>query len=342
MCGIVYCKRFDGQPVDKFVRGIYFNQKERGIRGYGFLSVDKMKYNRAKWEQEIFHDMKGIKSSEILFHHRSPTSTKNSEMTAHPIFTDDPVYQYNYYMVHNGIIYNHRELKKKHENDFGIRYSTREIQDGVEVHNDSEALMHELILSIEGRDNKTPKNIEAYGSVAFVLLQMNKSGKPLRLYFGRNSSPLEIVTVDNLLMIASNLGYQEAKEVNKDILYHFDYSDYKFYHQPMKMSTSIEFKTQGRYSGYNDYSEYNYNAEASRPYVDGRMLDIDDDIPTIDEYDEMVRERNGLVADISVAEDKMRDIKDEFEKDDMEQDVLDLRRNLRKVEAAMAKLNKLC
>ena len=81
---------------------IYFSQKERGVNGYGFYNVNKGVYKRSKYEHDILGELHKNPGNEILFHHRKPTSTSNTENTAHPLCSKDNFEKHNYYMVHNG------------------------------------------------------------------------------------------------------------------------------------------------------------------------------------------------------------------------------------------------
>ncbi len=160
MCGIIYYKSFTGRPVNRKALRHYQKQKNRGREGFGFVGISEriILTCRATEERGIRHYLKKHPLSEILFHHRLPTSTTNTLRTAHPIVISQPIYGHKYYLIHNGMIMNADELKIKHE-QMGITYTTPQfsqyrnywgkIEKRYEF-NDSEALAHELALYLRG------------------------------------------------------------------------------------------------------------------------------------------------------------------------------------------------
>lgn len=234
MCGIAYAKRFDNEPANNIIKSLYFDQKTRGKEGFGFLTIgDKVVYNRTKWEHEILGLMSKNKGSEILFHHRNPTSTANTIETAHPILADQDIYKYNYYLTHNGIINNAMELYYYHKHQFGLKYATDTGNAKLAEFNDSEALLHELALFIENKKDKP--DFRATGSMAFILVQTDKEGTPLNLFFGRNeANPLEIQVSENALIIASENRSPEAEQIEPNKLWMYSYRDGKIYHNPLE------------------------------------------------------------------------------------------------------------
>ncbi len=154
MCGIIYYKSLLDKTMNRQVLRHYFKQKQRGSDGFGFVGISKKKLFlfRATTVHGIKSYLNKYPLSEILFHHRLPTSTANPLRTTHPIIVSQPIYQHNYYLLHNGIIANASSLKAKHE-QLGIKYVTaqqnerRRFQNSYEF-NDSEALAHEVPLSV--------------------------------------------------------------------------------------------------------------------------------------------------------------------------------------------------
>ena len=210
MCGIIYYKSFTGRAVNRQVLKHYMAQKHRGHEGFGFIGISqkRLRICRATEERGIRHYLKKYPFSEMLFHHRLPTSTSNTIGTTHPIVVSQPIYRHKYYLVHNGIIHNDAELKAKHE-EMGIDYITPQWSeyrsfwgDMEERHefNDSEALAHEVALFLEGK----PKKIEAQGDMTFICLETDRNNNALRLHFARNDgSPLEMKRTQECLVIAS-------------------------------------------------------------------------------------------------------------------------------------------
>lgn len=232
MCGIIWTKMRNDKPAIKKLRKLYHAQKHRGQLGFGYVEIGKKvgELNRTCYEEEIFKTLSKSKSNEVLFHHRFPTSTPNTPNTAHPIPVDNAKLKYGYYGVHNGVISNPSELKKAHEKD-GYEYTT-ELRVGVYaedekmfyddtrkgmIFNDSEALIVDLTQAIESDADK----IMARGSIAFIMLQYDKATrKPLKLFYGRNTSPL-MMEINNSYIKLSSAGSGEEVEAHK--LHCYDY-----------------------------------------------------------------------------------------------------------------------
>ena len=87
MCGIIYAKNLAGkEPVNNLIKVLYQNQKDRGRDGFGFVGLDTAKITtyRATKEKGIMGFLNKNPYSEILFHHRNPTSTENTLKSTHP------------------------------------------------------------------------------------------------------------------------------------------------------------------------------------------------------------------------------------------------------------------
>jgi hypothetical protein len=145
-------------------------------------------------------------------------------------------------MVHNGCISNDKDLKEEHEK-LGIKYSTIE----GDKFNDSESLMHELIMVIEGI--KKPEEFGARGSMAFIMLQTDKNNKAKSLYYGRYSSPLILTQLEGLMVLRSEAPQGDSIQENK--LFKYDYNtkettseDVKFGHIYLSsLRRSLDIKT---------------------------------------------------------------------------------------------------
>jgi len=241
MCGIIYYKDFrSGKTVNHQVLNQYLKQKQRGHEGFGFVGISKknLLICRAIKEQGIKSHLRKYPLSEILFHHRMPTSTANTLKTTHPILVSRPLYQHKYYLIHNGIIHNASELKKKHE-QMGITYITTQLSlhrnlwekhKGYYEFNDSESLAHEVALFLEGKQGK----IEAEGDVAFICLETDRNNNALKLHFARNhGSPLEMKKNSCCLILASqNVSHQDIPP-NK--FYTYDYRTQKITHHEIEL-----------------------------------------------------------------------------------------------------------
>ena len=223
MCGIIYIK--GKKDVRQSIYEQYTRQKSRGSEGFGFIAInDVASLVRTEKEKDIFQEMKKTPTREMLFHHRMPTSTPNFAEVAHPIKVSNDNLEYDYFVVHNGIITNDNEMKKKHE-AIGFKYNTEIIKQYLtsgntyesRSFNDSEALAIEVALAIENRQ----ADIQAKGSSAFIALQTDKLSRPIALYYGRNEgNPLILSKSKNKLMLSSE-GLGEL--IKSHILYCYNY-----------------------------------------------------------------------------------------------------------------------
>lgn len=215
MCGIVYVKRKDGKPANRSIRKRYFHQKERGQEGFGYIAIKDnrvVSYKRTQTEGEIMKALEKEDASEILFHHRFPTSTPNIPESAHPIFVSQPgKLDHDYLIVHNGVIQNADELKVTHE-ALGFKYRTElttlaRSSEGVEYEidtefNDSEALAIETALAVDGHKSL----IGTRGTAAVIGFQVNEEGFVLNRFFYRNEgNPLRIRN-DAVMVSITSLG----------------------------------------------------------------------------------------------------------------------------------------
>lgn len=161
-----------------------------------------------------------------MFHHRFPTSTDNVKNACHPFSTRD-FFPTNYVLVHNGHIANASSLKTEHEKLGIVYYSTQ--PDG--SFNDSEALLWDVALYLEGKQDE----LKAYGGIAFICLGMpNDKRKSTRLYFGRNSNPINMVLNDAMIMLSSE---GEGIETTPNTLYTYNYRSHKLHYVPLKINS---------------------------------------------------------------------------------------------------------
>src|SRR4051812_11361997 len=98
MCGIVSVASLKGYPVNKLVRKQFEAQKHRGVEGFGVFDYQEKNLIRSTTERGIKKWLKRYPSSNILFHHRLPTSTDNVKNACHPFSTKD-VFRTNYVLV---------------------------------------------------------------------------------------------------------------------------------------------------------------------------------------------------------------------------------------------------
>lgn len=224
MCGIVYVKRLDHAKAAKQVAKRYSKQAHRGKDGFGYIGVKASgtisPLQRTQFEHEIQTKLGASSLTEILFHHRYPTSTPNVPEAAHPLLIANQELKHNYYVVHNGVISNDEALKEVHlkrgytyQTEIKTQYRTRKGHVYTEevVFNDSEAFAIELARTIEGLQPACM----AEGAIAYIAYQVDKtSGKVLNVYFGTNGgNPLTMQWDKNFICIASEGG--KAIEANK-------------------------------------------------------------------------------------------------------------------------------
>lgn len=214
MCGIVYARNSLGKPVNRKVLKRFRAQRLRGTDGFGFYLPEVDRLTHSPRESTIVRQLKRFDSSEVLFHHRFPTSTKNVRNACHPFSTrlNDKLFKRRYILVHNGVVQNDTELEEAHSK-LGISY----VSDQGYTFNDSEALLYDIALTLEGKQDK----MQAHGSIAFVCMELNKKGKPIKLHFGRNyGSPLNMTYTEKELVLASE---GSGEPIDEDTLYSYDY-----------------------------------------------------------------------------------------------------------------------
>lgn len=273
MCGIVYSKSLVGKPVNKTILKRYIFQRDRGTDGFGFYTPENNRLTHNPREGRILSLLRREKkATEILFHHRMPTSTMNVRNACHPFSTKE-YFKYNYVGVHNGVLWNERELKAGHEQR-GIDYVSEQ-EDG--SFNDSEALIYDLASYIEG---KVPM-VTAEGSIAFIVIQRTHEGEPVAVYFGRNSgNPLMMKKTKHSFTLSS-----EGKGENIDVntMYCYNYKTGVITRSPCRFPSYSQYSNgYGHYYGGNWYSEddelreiemynegYGINPHATRRYFEG-------------------------------------------------------------------------
>jgi glucosamine 6-phosphate synthetase-like amidotransferase/phosphosugar isomerase protein len=117
MCGIIGGISKKNRRIGKKLLEKYEIQKSRGREGFGYCALDNGLVRVERFEQEdLFKSkMKHEQSPFVIAHHRFPTSTINVVECTHPIHVSHEELDYDYYVVHNGVLRNEDELKKKHE-----------------------------------------------------------------------------------------------------------------------------------------------------------------------------------------------------------------------------------
>lgn len=304
MCGIIWGLSKRGSRINKALLRKYRKQKARGFEGFGYLAMynNTISYIRRETESEIEKDLSKEDSNSIMFHHRLPTSTINVEETAHPIYVSHDELDYDYYVVHNGVITNSDDLKKEHETKYKYVYntviteytqkqyivkSTKEKYVGVTkeietVFNDSESLAIEVARNIDGMS----REINTVGSVAFICVQCDKkTQKPLKVYYGHNDrNPLHIEEDRDFLWIKSVGG----KDLETHKIFCYDLLDGKTISRSQNIGKVVK-----------EQYQYNRNMEVIRsPY--SSELDNEDTKEDIQYDDYPSKERMGFHTDRTI------------------------------------------
>lgn len=223
MCGIVtkiWHKPIDSKDAIENILEMYTQQRSRGTDGFGFMVIKKnleIARYRATTEQGITKMLKDLDGDilGIIFHHRFPTSTANLVNCAHPIKVNHKDLKYDYYAIHNGVIYNCDDIKDKHD-ELGYKYETQytektayqfikgktknwETQE-VEYYNDSEAIAVEAARYLENKIDV----FKPTGSYAVVMLQVDKETKrAVTVHYFRNTSSPLIMDKQGILCLRS-------------------------------------------------------------------------------------------------------------------------------------------
>nr|DAV76430.1 MAG TPA: amidotransferase class II [Caudoviricetes sp.] len=250
MCGIVYSKNFLGGDVTKTILKRFEAQRTRGTTSFGFYVPERDQLTVNVKERRIKNRLKKNKQSEVLFHHRFSTSTVDVPSACHP-FSTKKHWKNQYIGVHNGVIRNVYELEKE-QKALGIEYVSRQT-DG--AFNDSEALIYDIARVLEGEKSE----VKAEGSMAFIIIKKDEYGKPVNLFFGRNSSNPLVMKKTKYSLTLSSQG--EGESIIPNTLYSYDYET------GILVQRSMTFPSYSHIQPYcgSDYhylSQYTANAEA--------------------------------------------------------------------------------
>lgn len=318
MCGIISGFSKKGKRISKSVFKRYVAQKARGTNGFGYVALYKEgKGNRISVGRSI--DEKGIhtqlmneNSSMVSFHHRYPTSTPNIIEATHPIFVSNEELDFDYYIVHNGVIRNSDELKTRHEG-YGYVYNTVIDTEVVTQHvskssgikyfvtgtkttkfNDSESLAIEIARVLDGMSSK----IDAVGTVAFVSWKLRKdNGKLVSISYGHNSgNPLTITDNKDHFFLTSVGG----QDLPTDILYTLS-TDGDSFGTTSQRDLSIGFTTE--YYRMNNSNSYSYKFTPLPPTKVGEEVNKKNK-NMLEEYEDRQRDKLGYNPDMRTNWDK--------------------------------------
>lgn len=271
MCGIVFKYNYDkNKPVNNDILQQYDKQSHRGKLGFGLFDGQYMNIVRESRENNILKWLCTKDSNLILFHHRFPTSTVNVARAAHPFSTHDYFGKTQYIMVHNGIIRNADEMYVKHSG-MGIKYSS--LLDDL-TFNDSEALMWELALVLEGKQDE----LEVYGDMAFIVMKTIE-GKLVDMFYGRNGRPLNVRRNEDGIELSSE---GEGVSILPNTLYQYDFKTKEVARSDMNMPMYRPFKA------------YNVPAPLGKQTSLLPAHAVHDDV--YDSYDDYYSDRYGIVS----------------------------------------------
>ena len=287
MCGIVFKASFDGTSINKDILDQFEKQQRRGIQGFGLYDGDSGHIYKTPKLRKAKKLVMRKPSTNILFHHRFPTSTANVTNACHPFSTKkfymerqpDGTYKgKKYIFVHNGVVHNSRMLKLQHD-ERKIVYESKQ-SDG--RFNDSEALMWDFTEILEGKQI----DFKSRGSVAFICMEIDGDNK--KLYFGRNEgNPLNMVIQEGKMISLSSEGDGDSIEPNT--LYMFDYQTQGLTQKKMLIATdpkpaytTSQLPAGGRSYHFSELSEAEQERRViesvSRHYgIDPAEIELEDD-----------------------------------------------------------------
>lgn len=312
MCGIIFAKSLTQDLMaNKYLWELYNEQKTRGTEGFGFLGIGKkVREYRACYESEIKKELDKREHTEILFHHRYPTSTPNFVEATHPILVSNKLLKYDYYVVHNGHINNCDDLKTIH-NNMGFEYTTEIVKSWKTrlteyeeiMYNDSESLAIELALCVENLKD----SIDTTGNVAVIAVAMDKkTKKPVKLYYGSNGgNPLKLKKTKHYFVLSSQ---NTGEQILEQTLHVYDYDTNTTTHKSLAFGETIKYippvgfhgSTGVSLYGNDDYDDTEYSNWYKKSHKDTE-IDIYDDVSVIndeDEYWEMLENKAGLQEEL--------------------------------------------
>ena len=273
MCGLAFVATKKNKNTGRRVYDLYVKQKSRGKDGFGYIAIQDGKVvtmERALDEDGIKKTIFDQSSEMILFHHRYPTSTPNTMGTAHPISVSNDELEYDYLVMHNGVITNHVALKKEHE-ELGYKYTTEyyeetyvrykqggdseflEITDG--KYNDSESLAIEIARFFEGKQ----ETIDAVGAAAVFVVTLEKgTDNVVDVAYGQNyGRSLNRHDRKGWILIASE---GPGKEVTPMHFYHIDPTTFDTKETTMSMDRGYKSTV-----GYGSTRYYDHTPSVSQP-----------------------------------------------------------------------------
>ena len=270
---------------------------------------NKVTIERSTEIAKILINLYDKESNMIILHHRNPTSSENKLSQTHPLFISNRILDYDYYVIHNGVVNNSDDLKEDHEK-LGFKYNTiRTTFFDKKEYNDSEALAIELAMYIE---NQT-KQIEATGSAAFIAVQVNKETKKAEnIFFGRKDNPLKLAGRQGEVRLSSE---GKGETILEDVLYKFNIKSPSLTKSGLNFVTYRKKETNTSRDINDNYPHsYNYNSKEKYKSTEIQRLPIKDDTD-IEEPTTRKEIENGVVTeyeDENVITEEIDNLTDEF------------------------------
>lgn len=287
MCGLAFVATKKQKQTGKRVYDLYAKQKSRGKDGFGYITIQDGKLtgvHRALNEDSIKETIFNETAEMILFHHRFPTSTPNTKGTTHPIFVSNDELEYDYYVMHNGVISNHKVLHDKHV-ELGYKYTTEYeeqtfakykdsdvfeyITNGVTKYNDSECLAIEIARYFETKSDC----IDITGAAAVMGVVLKKgTDEVIDVFYGQNfGRSLARQDRKGWTLIASE---GPGKEVKQMSFFHINPKTFETFESEMKMDEGHQKKHYGYHYDY----EYTYRSPST---VEPKQVNL---LPAANEY----------------------------------------------------------
>jgi predicted glutamine amidotransferase len=236
MCGIVFAHNRDEKKKVNDTIIVQFNkQRERGVEGFGVLlkKPNGSFLIRAENETETMKQLLQQPSNLILFHHRFPTSSKNTIQQTHPMHIEKG--GKHYFVVHNGVISNADVLRRIHEKE-GYEYKTA---NGAEF-NDSESLAYELVTYLESNGKTT---IRTKGWAAFIVWVTDTQGALQEIYYGTDGTPLAYTfTKAGTFLLGSKVKNKHSYSVPAHTVYQYHFNEQTIEKKyPFRHNLDIDF-----------------------------------------------------------------------------------------------------
>jgi len=220
MCGIIgFIPKQHKTKSSQRIKAQYQDQHTRGQDGFGIIHISPQRTittTRSTEPISALLDLREQKDGIIFFHHRYPTSSQNLLSQTHPISVSHDELDYDWLIMHNGVIKNEDAVRKTHE-ELEEPYTYNTLIDyqltKKNEFSDSETFAIELARYLEGITEK----IEAVGSAAFLGVCVNKkTGKAEKAIWGRGKGrPLETLETKAGILIGSSIFSPSAENIDE-------------------------------------------------------------------------------------------------------------------------------